>query len=117
MKLSRVLVAFGLGTVLAGADLAEAATKRYERGPEKVTVATEKGQPGVWVEYEQYTYESAADRIAGAAKGKLTDAELARLQADVKKGGKSLTAAEVQAKINAIVAARPKPKPAPKGRR
>jgi hypothetical protein len=111
MERIRTLGALVAILAILGAETASAApARKYERGPEKVTIGAQNGQQGYWVEYEEYTYESAADRLAAAAKGKLTAAELATLAAKVKKGGKTFTVAEINNQINAIVKARPKAK-------
>lgn len=110
----RATLAVGTALFMLGANAAFADVKRVERGPEKVTVATEKGQQGFWIEYEQYTYEGAKERIASIAGGKLTQAELSSLAAQINRGGKSLSVAEVQGKVNAMIKARPKPRPQPK---
>ncbi len=103
-----MLVATWAALVLLGTDTALAAEKRFERGPENVTVTTQNGQQGYWIEYEEYTFEHSDEKIAEIAAGKLTQAELENLIRTIRRGAKTVTEAEVRAKVAAIVKDRKK---------
>jgi hypothetical protein len=113
MKYLGVIVAAGMAFMIYPPDSAQAGTKRYERGPEKVTVGTDKGKEGYWIEYETYTFESAAEKLAELDGGRLKPAEFATLAQQLKKSKTSLAASEIEKRIMAIIATRPKPRPAP----
>ncbi|MBM3276000.1 MAG: hypothetical protein FJZ00_12670 [Candidatus Sericytochromatia bacterium] len=113
MKVLALIVAAGMVFTVLLPDTAQAGTKRYERGAERVTVGSDKGQEGYWIEYEEYMFESAAEKLAELDGGRLKPAELAALTQQIRKSKATLTSGEIEKRIRAIIAARPKPRPAP----